>query len=361
MNHAFGIRNSISKSSRVVSVLVWALVVGCRSQHAPLQPTIEITNAPMASIGGPVQMGNIEGRVNNAKADQQVVVYARSGVWWIQPLTNQPFTKIQSDLTWKNSTHLGTEYAAFLVDSGYRPASKLVVLPKAGNGVAAIAILKGKSGVPDAPSIIHFSGYDWTVRAADSDRGGEPNGYDPANAWTDEKGYLHLRMSQRNGRWSCAEVSLSRSLGYGTYRFVVEDSAHLDPSAVLGIFTWDDSRSEGFRNELDIELSRWGNPDGKNGQYVIQPFYAPENLSRFVVPTGVLVHQFRWQPGSVTFKTFRGRADSGANPVNEHVFILGIPKPANETLHIDLYDFHHAESGSQRPVEVVIKRFEYAE
>jgi|SRR5271166_2446325 len=70
----------------------------------------------------------------------------------------------------------------------------------------------------------------------------EPNEYDPANAWTDEKGYLHLRMAQRNGHWTCAEVSLNRSLGYGTYRFVVQDTAHLRPSAVLGLFTWGDIR-----------------------------------------------------------------------------------------------------------------------
>ncbi|HEY0759992.1 MAG TPA: glycoside hydrolase family 16 protein [Acidisarcina sp.] len=361
MNHAVRISNPLSMSARILLVLVCALFVGCRSQHAPLKATIEITAAPLASIGGPLEMESIEGRVRNAAPDQQIVLYARSGVWWIQPMTNQPFTKIRSDLTWKNSTHLGTEYAVLLVDSGYRPASKLVALPETGDGVAAIAIIKGRSGAPNAPSMIHFSGYDWAVRTADSDHGGEPNAYDPANAWTDEKGFLHLRMAQRNGRWSCAEVSLSRSLGYGTYRFVVQDSAHLNPSAVLGIFTWDDSRSQGFRNELDIELSRWGDPTGKNAQYVIQPFYAPENFSRFMVPSGVLVQQFRWQPGSVAFKTFRARSGSGPNLTNEHVFTSGIPTHSNETVHLDLYDFHHAESGSQQPAEVVIEKFEYVE
>jgi len=154
--------------------------------------------------------------------------------------------------------------------------------------------------------VLHFSGYDWTVRAARSDHGGEPNAYDPANVWTDEKGYLHLRMAERSGRWTCAELSLDRSFGYGTYKFVVQDSAHLSPSAVLGIFTWDDKLSEDNRNEVDIELSRWGVPNGKNAQYVVQPFYAPDNLARFtVVPAGVMTHTFRWEPGKVSFRTFR--------------------------------------------------------
>ena len=30
----------------------------------------------------------------------------------VQPLTVEPFTKIQANSTWENSIHLGTEYAA---------------------------------------------------------------------------------------------------------------------------------------------------------------------------------------------------------------------------------------------------------
>jgi hypothetical protein len=202
--------------------------------------------------------------------------------------------------------------------------------------------------------VIHFSGYDWTVRAVENDHGGEPNAYDPANAWTDAKGYLHLRMAQRNGRWSCAEVSLNQRFGYGTYKLTVENVAPLSPSAVLGFFTWDDTRSEAFHDELDIEVSRWGNPKGKNAQYVVQPFYAPENLARFTAPAGALTFQFRWEPGNVAFKTLRGSAaGAGAKTVSEHVFTSGIPAPSNETLRIDLYDFHHAESLRQQPAEVV--------
>jgi hypothetical protein len=361
MNQFALIQDSRRRGSAHLVLLACTLLAGCRAQMPPVKPGIEVTQVPVASIGGPEQMDDIEGRVIHAKRGQQIVLYAHSGVWWIQPLMNQPYTKIQSDSTWKNLTHLGTEYAVLLVDPGYRPASKLVSLPAEGEGVAAVTIVKGRSGAPSDATVIHFSGYDWTVRAVGGDHGGEANAYDPPNAWTDEKGYLHLRMAQRNGRWSCAEVSLNRSLGYGTYRFMVRDSVHLIPSAVLGVFTWDDTRSEGFHNELDIELSRWGDPKGKNAQYVVQPFYVPDNLTRFTVPAGPLTHTFRWEPGKVSFETLRGSlADAGANVIEEHVFTSGIPTPASETIHIDLYDFHHAESLSQQPAEVVIERFEYS-
>jgi hypothetical protein len=340
-------------------MLAAALIAGCKSDGVSVKPALEITRVPVASLGGPDQMDVIEGRVRNARPGEQIVLYAHSGVWWIQPLANQPYTKIQSDSTWNNLTHLGTEYAAVLVESGYRPASKLVSLPSEGNGIAAVTSVRGRPGAPIATAPIQFSGYNWTARGTVSDHGGEPNHYSPVNVWIDEKGYLHLRMGQRDGRWSCAEVSLNRSLGYGTYNFVVQDSAHLGPSAVLGIFTWDDIKSADLHNELDIELSRWGNPKGKNAQYAVQPFYAPQNLVRFTVPAGVFTHTFRWGPGIVSFKTVGGSPDSEGKTISDHSFTSGIPAPANETIHIDLYGFHHFETSSQQPAEVVIEKFEF--
>ena len=340
-------------------MLAGLLFAGCKARHLSDKPMLAITQVPVASLGGPAKMDSIEGRVSHASSDEQIVLYARSGVWWLQPLTDQPYTKIQADSSWKNLTHLGSEYAALLVEPGYRPASKLVTLPSEGNGVLAIAVMKGKAGTAIATPNIHFSGYEWSVQTGVSDHGGEPYEYDSANAWTDDKGYLHLRMEYRNGRWSCAEVSLNKSLGYGTYKFVVQDSTHLRPSAVLGMFTWDDVRSTDLRNELDIELSRWGDSKNKNAQYVVQPFYVPENLARFNVPQGTLAHMFRWEPGKVSFKTATDSSTGHERLISEHVFNAGTPMPANEKVHIDLYDFHHSQSSSNQPDEAVVEKFEF--
>ncbi len=288
------------------------------------------------------------------------MIYAHSGAWWIQPTTELPFAKIQPDTTWKNSTHLGVDYAALLVDPGYHPAAKLNTLPTVGNGVAAVTVSKGSADIPAAEKLIHFSGYDWIVRAAGSNRGGETSAYSASNGWTDSNGYLHLRMTMQDGRWTCAEINLSHSLGYGSYRFVVEDSAHLPPSAVVGLFTMDEAKTSLIENELDVELSRWGKPESKNSQYLVQPYYVPENVSRFTTPTGVVTHSFRWAPGKVSFASVRGsvmRPDS--KPFAQHVFTAGIPAAGVQTVHIDLYDFHHSQSHLQSPVEVVIEKFEY--
>jgi hypothetical protein len=84
------------------------------------------------------------------------------------------------------------------------------------------------------------------------------------------------------------------------------------------------------------------------------------NIARFEVPPGVFTHMLRWGPGSASFKTVSGSvAGAAAKSISEHVFTSGIPAAAGETIHIDLYDFYHSKSTSQRPAEVVIEKFEY--
>lgn len=351
--------SAISRAALLCALLGLGLA-GCQSTGAPPTASLEITRVPPGNPGGPVHMAFIEGRAPHSKPGDQVVLYARAGIWWIQPFANQGLTQINPDGTWKNSTHLGDEYAALLVGPDFVPASKLKDLPQAGRGVIAVARATGKAAVPVVSKTIHFSGYAWVVRAADSDRGGQPNAYDPANVWTDSRGHLHLRMEEHNGVWSCAEVNLTRSLGYGSYVWVVQDSADLPPSAVLGLYTFDEFRTDDVRSELDVELSRWGNPDAKNAQFVVQPFYIPQNIFRFTAPKGVLTHTIRWEPGRASFRTVRG-ADPGlaAAVVSDRVFTSGIPTPGNEKAHIVLYDYHHAPRSVQQPAEVVIEKFEY--
>jgi hypothetical protein len=73
-------------------------------------------------------------------------------------------------------------------------------------------------------------------------------------------------------------VVLNRSLGYGTYTFVVRETAGIDPNAVLGLFLWDPVAFRIHNRELDIEISRWGDPKNSNSQFVVQPYSRPGNL-----------------------------------------------------------------------------------
>jgi hypothetical protein len=354
------VRRTRRTHSIVLFVIASVLLSGCKSNTLSTRPSVQITQVPPADPGGPVRMAFIEGRATGFKPGEQIVLYAHSGIWWIQPFVGKTNTSIQPDSSWRNSTHLGTEYAALLVEPGFHAASRLANLPAVGNGVVAIAIAAGKPGKPIVSKIIHFSGYDWRVQTAGTGRGGQPNFYDPANVWTDDKGFLHLRIQEHDGVWSCGEVSLVRSLGYGSYVFVVDDTSHLGPSAALGLYTADDFRTSDIPGEMDIELNHRAIADNKNAQYVVQPFYISDNLVRFIAPVGVLTHTMRWEPGRASFETTRGSAKNPrASKVAEHIFTSGVPIPNKETAHIDFYIHRLSNNSPLKQEEVVIERFEF--
>jgi hypothetical protein len=344
---------------RALLLFFCILLSGCRLRQGVPGPSIEFTRVPPAAEGGPDKLDIIEGRVIGTRSGEQIVLYARNGTWWVQPLANEAFTRINPDSTWTNSIHVGTEYAALLVESGYRPPATANQLPMRGGGVLAVAIAKGVSPGSSVSKTLLFSGYEWRIRDAPSDRGGW-NIYDPSNAWTDSEGALHLRITKVSGQWTCAEVTLTRSFGYGTYSFVVRDTSHLESAVVFSMFTWDYAGMDPNHREMDIEVSRWADPTSKNAQYLVKPFYIPENVSRFAVPSGILTHSFRWEPGRVSFRTVRGsESGSEARPIAEHVFTSGVPSPAVESVRMNLYIFRSANEPLQNENEVVIEKFEY--
>jgi hypothetical protein len=327
----------------------------CTNGSTTGNSSITLLDVPPAADGGAPQLAPIAGRVSGAQPGQRVVVFAKSGVWWVQPLVAQPFTEIAPDATWKNTTHLGTEYAALLVNADYQPPPTIESLPPAGGAIVAIATAKGSGRyTTPAQKVLKFSGYEWEVRQIPSDRAGA-NDYDARNAWVDEGGLLHLLLTERDGRWTSAEVKLTRSLGYGTYMFVVRDTSRLDPAAALGFLTWDELAREQNYRELDIEVSRWGTPENKDLQYVVQPHYVAANVYRFNQPAGPLTHSFRWEPDRAVFQTVR----AGGAVVARREFTSGVPASGAESVRMNLLYYRRSAKPPSGNVEVVIEKFEY--
>ncbi len=304
----------------------------------------------------------IDGRVTGAQPGQRIVLYAKTdGRWGLCQQSDQPFTNIESDGRWKASVHLGLQYASLLVIPTYDPPQQTESLPIVGNGVVALAVVNGEGQAPVLPSpkTLSFSGYEWTTSAGPIFHAGSRNFFDPANVWTDESGALHLRISGSPGKWAAAEVKLTRSLGYGTYRFQLNDISHLEPSALLTLITWDGVGTESTRRELDVELGRWGDPENTNVNYVVQPYYVPANFVTFRVPPGAYTHSFHWEPGQVTFSTVAGPGNTGGRVINQHVFTSGVPPPEGKSVRIGLYVFHQGKIPLKNENEVIIDKFEY--
>jgi hypothetical protein len=355
------VSRNLTRKIVMLTIGLCLLLSSCHSRQTSADPYIIFGTIPDSNEGGPELRQMITGRVTGARPGQQIVLYAKSGAeWWVQPTSAKPFTAISPDSSWQASIHLGSDYAALLVNAGYQPTKTVTALPPEGGSVVRVATVKGRDVPPRPVKVLQFSGYDWVVRDVGSPRSGRENLYDPANAWTDSHGALHLRIAKRSQGWTSAEISLTRSLGYGRYVFIVRDVSHLAPTAVLDMFTWDGGAADWNFREMGTEVSRWGNPANKNLQYVIQPYHVSENVARFMAPGGVLTNSFRWEPGRVLFKTQRGSELSGSSgEFAEHTFTSGVPSHGNETVHLNLCLTGGNREDQLSEAEVVIEKFEY--
>jgi hypothetical protein len=361
----------VAHTATLSVLLVYFVPTGCHSSSKNSAPTVAFSKVAAAYQDSPYKMDITErdykadtsyGRVTGARPGQRIVLYAMTdGRWGLCQQSDQPFTNIESDGRWKASVHLGIQYAALLVDPTYDPPQQTESLPTVGNGVVALAVVKGEGPAPVLPSpkVLNFSGYEWKTSAGPIFRAGSRNFFDPANVWTDERGALHLRISGSPGKWAAAEVKLTRSLGYGTYRFQLRDVSQLEPSALLTLIAWDGVGTESTRRELDVELGRWGELENTNVNYVVQPYYVPANIVAFQVPPGAYTHSFRWEPGQVTFSTVAGSGNAGGRVIDRHVFTSGVPSPEEKSIRIGLYVFHRGKIPLENENEVIIDKFEY--
>lgn len=97
-------------------------------------------------------------------------------------------------------------------------------------------------------NILVFCGYHWKIKESGEGRVGPgPNHFSssPEVVWVDQHHYLHLAIKHLDGRYSCSELILQEHTGYGLYTVVTSSNVdHLDPKAVLGLFTYQSDDKE---------------------------------------------------------------------------------------------------------------------
>lgn len=214
--------------------------------------------------------------------------------------------------------------------------------------------------------VLDWSGYSWKVKTGIEPMGPGPNYFtsDPSMVWVDEDGLLHLSIKKVNGKWYCSELVCTESLGYGKYSFYIASKVdQLDPNAVLGLFTWRDEGGQ-HNNEIDIELSRWGDPSAPNAQYVIQPYTIPGNILRFRFEQSgdYSTHEFVWLPDMVYFHSFHGHYSGLEDSPEIKSWIYPknrIPKPDKTHVRINLWLNNQNGLRKAKELEVVIKSFKF--
>ncbi|HTT87311.1 MAG TPA: hypothetical protein VMF60_08090 [Acidimicrobiales bacterium] len=211
-------------------------------------------------------------------------------------------------------------------------------------GASALALATTVPSGPasaGAPGTLSFSGYTWTVKSGPHRMGPGPNYFASSNAWVDSEGRLHLAITKVGSQWTVGEVYATRSLGYGTYTWVLDTRVdNLDPNMVLGLFTYANARAYHHR-EIDVEASRWRNiVDHTNAQFVVQPSGRRHNLLRITEqPTLPATFSFRWTATSLTFSapnaspsawtyTGKNRPPAGGELADMNFWLTGGRAPA---------------------------------
>lgn len=332
------------------------------------EPSIEFTYVPPFGSSN-----DLTGRVANVVfADYRVAahIFVGGAGWWTKPTFEQPLTPIGNDGVWQCDITTGgadpcaTMIAAFLVAAGYAPP------PANGNQQLPDDLFTNAAAWTTVtrafPRALHFSGYDWTVKTSCGVPVGPGSNYfsdSASNVWVDAQDRLHLRITQRAGRWECAELVSTRSFGYGTYRFYLDSPVDsLDRNVVLGLFTWSDDPAYAHR-EIDIECTRWGDAaDTNNSQYVVQPYPPLDRRLRFRVPPelNASTHSFTWSTDQVFFVSHAGQYAIPPAPNQEilHWTWSGsdVPLHGDENVRLNLWLSTNAPA-SGAEVEVVLNRF----
>jgi hypothetical protein len=217
---------------------------------------------------------------------------------------------------------------------------------------------------------IRFSGYDWAVKSGDGLGPGPCNWSDTrANVWVDTTGALHLRLTQRGGKWYAAEIETVKRLGFGRYQlYVVGAIDKLDENVVLGLFNYPppDVGQDGT-NEIDIELARWGSAEFPNLNFTVWPALQGVPVSGktydFTLAGTYTTQRFLWRSSGILFQSLNGHRNDNRNEIARWSFAPGRPRRAVPQkpmpFHLNLWLFQGEEPSDGREVEVVIKSFSF--
>lgn len=214
---------------------------------------------------------------------------------------------------------------------------------------------------------LEFGGYTWTVR---SGRGGPgPNAWSENNVWVDSATNLHLKISQQDGKWACAQITMKKRLGFGEYTFeTVGRLDQLDDNVVLGLFNYPtaDVGPDGT-HEIDIEFARWGKNTNPAGNFTIWPTEKSKHTTKsfaFTQSADRAIHRFTWRSDQILFVS-RPEESGGDQvpfcrwlyrPKESTRFISQQPMP----VHVNLWLFRGVPPKNGREVEVILRAFRFA-
>jgi hypothetical protein len=208
---------------------------------------------------------------------------------------------------------------------------------------------------------IEFSGYNWIVSDSKTPVAPGPNFWSNDNVWVDAEGNLHLKITKdKNGLWSCAELRTTEKLGLGEYEFWVEGELdQLDQNIVFGMFNYS---GRDHKDEIDIEISRWGNDQQNNLHYTVYPKRGRNNWkasSLLKLQGSYSTHRFIRSRSNVLFQSLHGFQTED----KQEIFSAGTDTDNISTdpmpVFVNLWLFGGKAPTNGSEAEIIIHRFRF--
>ncbi len=214
------------------------------------------------------------------------------------------------------------------------------------------------------PKTLQFSGYTWDIKNAIV-FGPGPCTWSGQNAYVDNDGYLHMKISYNNGLWYCSEVITQQWMTYGTYTYTLQSAYGIELSEVLGLFSYADDN-----NEIDWEVSQWLNLTRDNSQATVQPepYYLSAdgvtggNQARFnLTYTGQVTFAYTWTATGVNFLAWMGNSStlSQYTLLMNYTSSFNMQKNTFAPVHINWWLVNNTDPISETGKEIVVESFTY--
>ena len=187
--------------------------------------------------------------------------------------------------------------------------------------------------------------------------------------WVDKKGRLHLRVTNRDGKWLAAEVACEEALGLGMYVVKIDTALdRLDENVLFGVLLFEykpklvTAPFSNYYNEFNLEFGKRRIKSKTNAGYSCPP-YEQSCLHPFRIkfddPKNTKsTHSFRWLNNRVVCKSWYSHA---TNPNNKQMITYwnytssevpkGVPR-----LHLNLF-MNKKPPRDLKEVEVVVTDF----
>ena len=209
---------------------------------------------------------------------------------------------------------------------------------------------QGRVSTQSSEGVLNWKGQNWYLTGGKANPGN--NYWNNTGAWIDNQNRMHLTIVNDNGKWNCTMLNSQDSYLYGTFTWTVASPVYtFDKNSVVGLCTYLDDY-----HELNIITSRWGEPNGNQLWYSIEPSKIEGNSKDYLVPSSIegknTTYRIEWKPNYVRFTSMKadGTVIADYNNTNSS----SIPqKPENVIMNLWLM----APPSDGKNIELIISDF----